>query len=73
MYREIWVSNSSKAELQTTQLQGLFNGLTEHEQEMISGGGQLDGRDDCWCVGVVLVKSIERSTPLLAKALTNNE
>lgn len=73
MHREIWESHSPKAELQTTQLQGLFNGLTEHEQEMISGGGQLNGRDDCWCVGVVLVKSVDRSSPLLAKALTTNQ
>jgi type VI protein secretion system component Hcp len=73
MSREIWVSHCPKAGLQTTQLQGLFSGLTEHEQEMISGGGQGDGRDDCWCVGLVLVKSIDRSSPLIAKALTINE
>lgn len=70
MYREIWVSNSPKAGLQTTQLQGLFIGLTEHEQEMISGGGQRNGRDDCWCIGLVLVKTIDRASPLIAKALT---
>jgi hypothetical protein len=44
MPREIWVSHFPKAGLQRTQLQGLFIGLTEHEQEMISGGGQLNGQ-----------------------------
>jgi type VI protein secretion system component Hcp len=73
MPREIWVSHSPKAGFQRTQLQGLFIGLTEHEQETISGGGQLNGQDDCWCVGVVLAKTIDRSSPLLAKALTINQ
>jgi type VI protein secretion system component Hcp len=72
MPREIWVSHFPKAKLQTTQLQGLFIGLTEQEQEMISGGGQLNGQDDCWCVGVVVAKTIDRSSPLLAKALVKN-
>jgi hypothetical protein len=24
--------------------------LSEHEQERISGSGQLNGQDDCWCI-----------------------
>jgi hypothetical protein len=50
MSREIWVSHCPKAGLQTTQLQGLFSGLTEHEQEMISDGGRAM---DAMIVGVL--------------------
>lgn len=48
MSHQIWLNNSQKVGLQTTQVQGLVIDLAEQEQEMISGFG---GRDDGWVTG----------------------
>jgi hypothetical protein len=60
---EVWVNNCRKAKLQITQVQELVIDLTEHEQEMIFGSGQYNGRDDAWCFGV-LNSSLQKSATL---------
>lgn len=50
---KVWGNNYGKAKLQINQVQELVIDLTEHEQEIILGSGQHNGRDDCWCLGLL--------------------
>ncbi|OKH39359.1 hypothetical protein NIES2119_06355 [[Phormidium ambiguum] IAM M-71] len=66
MSHEIWIKNSPKAGVQTTQVEGLVLDLTEQEQEMISGFG---GRDDGWASEI---KITVQSPELQKKWLVSN-
>jgi hypothetical protein len=59
MFYECLIKNTFKSSLKIVpcQLEGLVTDLTEHEQEIISGS----------------VNRIDKATPLIAKALCNNQ
>ncbi len=44
--------------------------LSEHEQERISGSGQLNGQDDCWCILVSLNQELSAANQGPAKKRT---